>query len=288
MPGAAVTFAIAMVMVSGFMNAPSFIAGRLIVQRNTPRDMRGRVASTMYVTRDVVYMLGMGLAALADYFPVQDVFFYSSVVLLLVAGVSFFLPGLGQPTAEWKRAIQLLRGAKAAPRLGVGRAATLADFDLLATRLPAFSALSVKERQNLAAQTLVADAPGGTIVIHKGEVSDNAYFILSGQAVAGYVEGDEYQLLEVLNPGDFFGEIAALTGRPRTANIITEEASTLLQVPAAALRGLTSHPQLNRVFLSKMTERMVRMNLLDLPRVGGIDQQTLRELRTPEPETQPA
>ena len=27
------------------------------------------------------------------------------------------------------------------------------------------------------------------------------------------------------------------------------------------------------------------MNMLDLPRVGGIDQQTLRELRTPEPQT---
>ena len=67
--------------------------------------------------------------------------------------------------------------------------------------------------------------------------------------------------------------------------MITDEPTILLRVPATALRQMTRIPQLNRLFLSKMTERRVRMNMLDLPRVGGIDQQTLRELRTPEPQT---
>ncbi len=285
---ASVPFAIAMVMISGFMNAPSFIAGRLIVQRNTPREVRGRVASTMYVTRDVVFMIGMGLAALADVFDVRVVFLISSIALLATGLVALILPGLGQPAAEWKRTMSLLRGAKAAPRLGVGRAATLADFDLLASRLPAFAGLSEQERRELASQTLVADADSGVVVMARDETSDAAYFILNGRAIAGRLEGDEYRLLEVLNPGDFFGEIAAITGIPRTANVITDEPTTLLQVPAAALRQMMSNPPLNRVFLSKMTERMMRMNLLDLPRVGGIDQQTLRELRTPEPEPQAA
>ena len=166
----------------------------------------------------------------------------------------------------------------------MGRAATLADFDRLATHLSPLASLSAEDRRSLAAKTLVADAPGGTVVVYKGEASDAAYFILNGQAVAGYVEDEDYQLLEVLNPGDFFGEIAALTGLPRTANVITEGPTTLLQVPAAALREMTRHAPLNRLFLSKMTERMVRMKMLDAPRVAGLDQQTLRELRTPEPQ----
>jgi hypothetical protein len=40
--------------------------------------------------------------------------------------------------------------------------------------------------------------------------------------------------------------------------------------------------ELNRLFLSKMTERMLRMNMLDLPRLGALDQQSLRELRQPD------
>lgn len=278
-----VPLAILCVMLAGFMYAPSFIAERLIVQRNTPREVRGRVYSALFVSRDIVYMLGMAAAALADVFDVRVVIFTSALALLATGLLALTLPGLGQPAAAWRRAISLLRGAEAAPGLGVGRMATLADFDLLASHLPPLSGLSAKERQSLASQTLVADAPGGAIVVRKGEVSDAAYFILSGQAVAGYAEAGSYRLLEVLNPGDFFGEIAALTGAPRTANVITEEPSTLLQIPSLALRQMMSHPELNRLFLSKMTERMARMNLLDLPRFAGLDQQLLRELRTPEP-----
>ena len=33
-----------------------------------------------------------------------------------------------------------------------------------------------------------------------------------------------------------------------------------------------------------MTERMVRMQMVELPRFAGLDQETLRELRTPEPQ----
>jgi len=271
-------------MIAATMNAPSVVGRQLLIQRNTPRDARGRVFSAFFVMRDTMFMLGMAGAGLADVIDVRTLFLAAALAFLVVGSLALFLPGLGQPAAEWRRAISLLRGARAAPRLGVGRAATLADFDRLATHLSPLASLSAEDRRSLAAKTLVADAPGGTVVVYKGEASDAAYFILNGQAVAGYVEDEDYQLLEVLNPGDFFGEIAALTGLPRTANVITEGPTTLLQVPAAALREMTRHAPLNRLFLSKMTERMVRMKMLDAPRVAGLDQQTLRELRTPEPQ----
>jgi MFS family permease len=276
-----VPLAIMVGTLAAFLNSPSVIGRQLLIQRNTPREARGRVSSAFFVTRDTMFLLGMASAGLADVVDVRVLFFGNAVVFLIVGSLALILPGLGQPAAEWRRAIRLLRGAEVAPGLGAGRAATLADFDLLATRLPALSGLSRDLRQNLAAQTLVADAPGGTIVVRKGEASDAAYFILNGRAVAGYAEPGSYRLLEVLNPGDFFGEIAALTGVPRTANVITEEPSTLLQVPAPALRQMMGEPHLNRLFLSKMTERMARMNMLDMPRVAGLDQQALQELRTP-------
>lgn len=130
----------------------------------------------------------------------------------------------------------------------------------------------------------VIQAPSGTVILRRGEISDAAYFILNGRAVAGRDEDGNYRSLEVLNNGDFFGEIAALTGVPRTENVIAEEPTTLIQVSASTLRQLMSDPQINRMFLSKMTERMIRMNMLDLPRFAGLDQQSLRKLRTANPD----
>lgn len=276
------TAAIGLVMLSGFLNAPSAIARRLVVQRNTVREVRGRVTSTFFVVRDVVYLLGMAAAGLADLFNVRAMVVASSMILVAAGALALFMPGIGQPAAEWKRAISLLRGAKAAPGLGPARAATLADFDLLAVQMTSVAALSTKDRQNLAAQTLVSSADAGVTILRQGEKSDAAYFILDGRVVAGRDENGQQRLLEVLNTGDFFGEIAALTGLPRTANVVAEAPTTLLQVPVPALRKMMADPLINRIFVNKMTERMVRMNMVDLPRLSGLGGQTLRDLATPE------
>ena len=125
------------------------------------------------------------------------------------------------------------------------------------------------------------------MVLREGEVSDAAYLILEGKAVAGREEDGRERVLEVLRAGDFVGEIAALTSVPRTANVVIEEDAELLQVPATTLRLMAGYPALNRAFVSKMTERMIRMNMIDLPRVSTLDHQAMRDLRRPEPQPEP-
>ena len=279
-----VPLAIIIMMVSGLTNAPSVIGRKLIIQRTTPREVRGRVVSAFSVSGNVMFLLGMAAAGLADLYDVRALFFGGSVVLVAAAALAFVLSGLRQPMAEWRRAVSMLRGAASAPGLGLGRAATLADFDLLALRLPTIAGLSAQERQRVAKEARVYEADAGAAIVRHGERSNAAYFILDGRAVAGREEEGAYRSLEVLQAGDFFGEIAAMTGGVRTANVVAEQPTTLLEVPAATLRRMMDDPQINRIFLSKMTERMVRMNMIDLPRFAGIDQEALRELRTPEPE----
>lgn len=274
------TPALILMTLVGFANAPSQIGRKLIIQRNTPREMRGRVVSAFYITRDTMYMLGMLLAGLGDVIDVHTLWIVSACLFAGVALITFVMPGLGQPAVEWKRAMTLLRGVKMAPGMSLPRAASPVDIDLLTERVPALASLGKKERVALAAQTLVCNAAPGAVILRKGDVSDAAYFILSGKVVAGREEGNEYRLLETLLEGDFFGEIAALTGVPRTANVIAEAPTRLLQMPAAALRHMSADPILNRLFMTKLTERMMRMNLLDLPRTTGNDQRVLRDLRT--------
>jgi MFS family permease len=271
--------AIAIIAVSGLINAPTSIARRLVIQRHTPREMRGRVNSAFFVCRDVLFLVGMAAAGLADVFPIR-LMYLASALMLLGAGVwALFMPGLGQPAAEWKRALKLLREAPAEAGQRVARPATLADFDALVALQPALATLSPAERQALLASATVSEAPAGATVVRHGEKANEVYFVLAGKAVAGVAVEGSYRSLSTLAPGDFFGEIAALSGEPRTANVATDEPTTLLSVPASILRDWMAHPALRQLFLATAAERLSRTHMADWPRLTGLDQEALRELR---------
>jgi len=280
-----IVLAVALVTVSGFFNAPASISKRLIMQRSTPRELRGRVFSAFAVARDVVFLIGISLAGLADIIDVRLLVVGSSVVLILAGLWTAIMPGLGRPAVEWRRAVSALRGATAAAApSGAMRPATLADFDRLAGHLPALSRLSDEQRRELIRSSRVREVPEAATIVSEGEVGDAAYFILDGQVVAGTpTDGGGYRSLSSMAAGDFFGEIAALTGSRRTATVVAEQPTTVMEVPAASLRGLMAIQELGSLFLSKLTERLNRTNSPDLPRFSGIAQASLRDLRTPRP-----
>lgn len=277
-----IPLAILVITISGFFNAPSSIGRRLIVQRNTPREMLGRVSSVFFVARDILFLIGMSAAGLADVMDVRHLNLISAVMLVVAGVVVMVLPDLGQSRAQWRRTVDLLRGVEAAPRLGMGRPATLSEVDRFVGHLPQLMGMSQKERVQLASDTLVAETKGGRVVTYRGEESDAAYFILKGSVGAGYMKENEYVILRYLREGDFFGEVAALTGMSRTANVITEEDSEFLIIPSKVLKRLAKrYPALNVMLHTTIGERL---SLTELPRGTGFDQQLLRELRTSQPE----
>ena len=282
-----IPFAIAMVMITGFLNAPSSIARRTLLQRTVPREMRGRVFAGMFVTRDIVFLVGMGAAGLADILDLRVLVIGSSLILVGAGVVTALVPGLGRPAAAWRAAMQSLEGVGAAaePERAARRPAALADFDLLVRGLPTFGLLDDGRRRAFVRDGVVATLPAGARIITKGETATSAYFILDGRAAAGVPDGaGGYRGLSVMGPGDFFGEIAALTASPRTADVVAETPMTVVEVPAEALRSIMAVPEVSRLVLSTLTERLVRTNVADLPRVSAADQSALRDLRTPAPE----
>jgi CRP-like cAMP-binding protein len=128
-------------------------------------------------------------------------------------------------------------------------------------------------------------ANAGTAITKAGDSGDNAYFIMSGRlAVGAATAGGEYRSLGNIGGGDVIGEIAALTGSPRTADVVAEEETELMEVPATTLRQLMARPEFGSLVLGKMSERLARTaSIGDLPRFGRLDQQALREIRSAAP-----
>jgi MFS family permease len=278
-----IPIAIVLVMVTGFFNSPSSVARSVLLQRNTPREMRGRVFSAFYVMRDLVFLIGMAGAGLADILDIRLMIVFASSLLLVSAAFTLVAPGLG--LASMRAASARLRDATEVPAAAGAaiRPATLADFDMLAARLPTLARLSPGQREAFVRDATVRELTAGTRVVEHGDVASDAYFILEGSATAGIPEEGGYRGLATMGAGDFFGEIAALTGSPRTADVVADEDIVLLGVPAETLRSTMVVPEIRKLVLSTLTTRLLRTEATDLPRLAGADQEALRDLRTPRP-----
>lgn len=274
------SFAIAMVVASGFLNAPLGVARRLILQKNTPREMRGRVFSAFAVSRDLVFLTGMATAGLADVLPIRGLVVSASLVLVGSGVLVQLMPGLGTPAAEWRRAARLLRTANVGPLADLGRPATPEDFKRVLQLIPELGGLDVSRRADFLVGAMVRTAGSGSAIVRVGEVGDSAFFLLDGKVVAGIpTEGGDERSLSAMFAGDFFGEIAAITGSARTANVVADTRAEFIEIPAATLKGLMDVPAMNDLITSKLQERLTRTANADLIRLAGLDQRDLKDLR---------
>jgi hypothetical protein len=74
-------------------------------------------------------------------------------------------------------------------------------------------------------------AEPGDVVVRQGEVGDAMYLIESGTADVRAGRGEQETItVATLGPGDFFGEIALLTGAERNADVVATMPMTLLRL----------------------------------------------------------
>lgn len=136
----------------------------------------------------------------------------------------------------------------------------------------------------LATHAVVRRYRKNTIVLSKGEESDAMYVVVSGR-LRVYLDdehGNEL-IIRLLGPGDVFGELAMLSGAPRSANVMTTEDCELSvisrlhfmeclaansQIGFHIIRGLVQRIQ-------EMTEEISTLALLD---VYGRVKSTLEKL----------
>ena len=98
----------------------------------------------------------------------------------------------------------------------------------------------------------------GEMLFRKGDSGHCMYVILSGQ-IQIYLEANEGRtaVLRVLQPGEFFGEMALLDGGARSANALALEACELFVLERSSFLDLmTASPELLSRLFSGLTERL--------------------------------
>lgn len=79
------------------------------------------------------------------------------------------------------------------------------------------------------------------LIVKAGETGDSLFLIGAG-SVQVTVSGNP---IAVLGQGDFFGEIAVLEGRMRSASVTAREPCTVLEIAGETCRQLfTAHPEI--------------------------------------------
>jgi CRP/FNR family cyclic AMP-dependent transcriptional regulator len=104
--------------------------------------------------------------------------------------------------------------------------------------------------------------PKNTIIFSKGDKSDSLYLVYSGKvkAVIHDEEGKEI-VLSVIGSGEYFGEMAALDGVPRSATIVTREPTEILIIHRDDFRSiLSSNPDMVFNLLGVLLKRLRRAN----------------------------
>jgi len=82
--------------------------------------------------------------------------------------------------------------------------------------------------------------PGGTTVFRQGDPGGSVYVIRAGRVRVLKESSGRQRIVTTLGPGDFFGEMAVVTGRPRSATVEVVEDAELLKVPAGKLQEMVA------------------------------------------------
>jgi CRP/FNR family cyclic AMP-dependent transcriptional regulator len=72
--------------------------------------------------------------------------------------------------------------------------------------------------------------PPGTVIFKEGDVGNEMYVIQSGKVNITKRARDQEKLLVTLGPGAFFGEMAIINNKPRSASAVVEESARLLVI----------------------------------------------------------
>lgn len=127
--------------------------------------------------------------------------------------------------------------------------------------LPLFSRLSPDELERVATGTRRTRLGRGQVLFRMGDPCDAFFAVVSGQMTLtlSTADGGE-KVLEIISPGETFGEAVMFAGRPYPVTAAALLATDLLVIPAAVvLRLVETDPMFARHMLAGMAVRLHTM-----------------------------
>ncbi len=118
--------------------------------------------------------------------------------------------------------------------------------------------LRPEELRRLAAAASVARHPAHATVFKKGDDGTSMMAVIRGKVkISTYSDEGKEVVLNIIDQGDIFGEIAVLDGRPRTADAVALEETDLLVLRRAQLLPfLTGDPEMLARLLAVLCQRL--------------------------------
>jgi len=97
-----------------------------------------------------------------------------------------------------------------------------------------------------------------TEIVKQGSPGDGMYLVLEGEVRVRLMIGGKESVLATLAVGEFFGEVALFDHGPRSADVVANEDSLLLKIPAGAFpRFLSEAPDQAASFLFAMCKTLI-------------------------------
>ncbi len=163
--------------------------------------------------------------------------------------------------------------------------------DFLST-VPLFRELDRSAVRGFAELTREQRFAKGAMIVAEGDAGDALYVVRSGEVKVVLVGDDGREvILNVLTVGDHFGELALIDGRPRSAHVMSTQASTLLVLRRTDFRRqVEQNPQVAWGLMVELSRRLRQADgtigslvLLDVP--GRVAKVLLEHATPGEPAT---
>ena len=136
---------------------------------------------------------------------------------------------------------------------------------------------------NDALDRLAREYPANTVLFEEGQPGDEMYIIVSGEIELRRQVGDVERVLAVLPAGEFFGEMAILNGRPRSATAVARSHTRVFVIDGTTFEAmLRARPEIALRIIRSLSTRLDAANhhveLLLLPTADHRVVQCLRRM----------